>query len=271
MKHHSYIPRKARIVERKLLCEDIVGLRLKSVDRKPFSFHPGQFLMLSVAGFGEVPIGITTSPKEKDHLEVAVRSVGLVTNKIFDLKEKDQVGLNGPFGNGFPLPEIKGKDLVLMAGGLGLAPLRSLIRHIGTTPQLVKSLMILNGARSPEQLLYGDEYQEWRKFADVNLTVDECGPDWGGCVGNITELFDKVKVPRGAVIITCGPPVMFDSIIKRYAGKTVAEKDLYFLLERKMKCGIGKCQHCTCGEYYVCLDGPVFAYDKIKYNKEAFS
>lgn len=270
MKTHSWIPRKAKITKKYQLCDDVIGLRLKFVERKPFSFNPGQFVMLSVLGFGEIPIGITTSPKEKGYIEVAVRSVGMVTKKICSLEEGEYLGVGGPFGNGFPLTEIKDKNLVIIAGGLGLAPLRSLIGHLERSPKLVKSLTILNGARCPEQLLYRDEYSRWEKFANLNLTVDDCQSDWSGCKGNITELFDRVEVERGSIIITCGPPAILDPIIKRYAGKTVSESDLYFLLERRMKCGVGKCQHCTCGELYVCLDGPVFSYSKIKYEEEAF-
>lgn len=266
----DYIPRKGKIVERKPLCSDVVSFKIKITDRKPFNFHPGQFVMLSVLGFGEVPIGITTSPKERGSFEVAVRAVGMVTKKICSLSAGDEIGVSGPYGNGFPVPALKGKDVVLMAGGLGMAPLRSLVRHIEKNHNLVKSLTILNAARCEEQLLYGDEFEAWGKFASLYLAVDECGPDFEGAKGNITKLFDRADIKRGSVIIACGPPVMFPAIITRYAGKTVAEKDLYFLLERRMKCGVGKCQHCTCGKLYVCLDGPVFSYDEIKYNKEAF-
>lgn len=270
MKNHSYIPREAKILKREPLCDDIVSLRLRISDRKPFIFHPGQFVLLGVPGFGEVPIGITTSSKEKGYFEVAVRRVGMVTSKLCSLGEGEKAYINGPFGNGFPLDKIKDKDVVIISGGLGLAPLRSLIHHIKYNKKLVKSLTIMNGARRPEQLLYENEYPDWGKFATVENTVDTCGPEWGGCVGNITKLFDRVKIKRGSVVITCGPPTMFQSIINRYAGKTVSDKDMYFLLERKMKCGVGKCQHCTCGKFYVCTDGPVFSYYQLKYNEEAF-
>ncbi|MBW6431649.1 FAD/NAD(P)-binding protein [Patescibacteria group bacterium] len=271
MSKYSHIPRKVKIIKKYILCDDVVGFRLKFTDRKSFSFHPGQFVMLSVLGFGEVPIGITISPKEKGYIEVAVHSVGQVTKKICSMGEGEYLGVSGPFGNGFPLAEIKGKDLVIMSGGLGLAPLRSLIHHLEKTPNLAKSVTILNGARCPERLLYRDEYQHWEKFANLNLTVDTCDSDWDGCTGNLAKLFDRTEIKRGSIIIVCGPPVMFETIVKRYAGKTVAEKDIYFLLERRMKCGVGKCQHCTCGEHYVCLDGPVFSYATIKYEKEAFA
>lgn len=269
MKTADFTPLEAKIIELKDLCDDVVGLKLKPLKKFPV-FLPGQFVLISVLGFGSVPIAITNSPEEKGYLEVAVRSVGMVTKKIHALSVGDKVGILGPFGNGFPMPKIKGRDVVLIAGGLGLAPLRSLIRYAERKKHLFKSLTILNGARNEEQLLYHDEYPEWEKFANLNLTVDKCGPNWSGCIGNVTKLFDKVNIERGSVMIVCGPPVMFQSIIDRYAGKKIADKDLYFLLERKMSCGVGKCQHCTCGKYYVCLDGPVFSYYQLKYNKEAF-
>lgn len=270
MKQHSYIPRPAKIIERKSLSEDVVSLRIKFTDRKPFNFIPGQFVMLSVFGFGEVPVGIATSPKEKGYIEVAVRAAGLVTRKICALEVGDSVGVGGPFGNGFPMAKIKNRDVVIITGGIGLPPLRSLIRHIERCPECVKSLTIIHGDRTEERLLYRDEYPEWEKFAGFHLTVEDCGAKWQGCVGNITKLFEKAEIKRGLVIITCGPSIMYPAIATRYAGKTVAEADLYFLLERRMKCGIGKCQHCTCGELYVCLDGPLFSYDQLKYNPEAF-
>lgn len=265
---HDFIPRKAKIIKKIPLSPDSVGFRLEMTDKKPFNFRPGQFVLLSVLGFGEVPIGITTSPDEKRYFEVAVRSAGMVTKKICSLTEGDVIGVNGPFGNGFPLDRIKGKDLVIIAGGIGIFPLRSLIHHV-KDKGIVSSLTILLGSSCPEALAYKEEYGRWRKYCDVRITVDECSPSWKENKGRITELFDIVDVKRGSVIIACGPPIMYDPIIKRYAGKTVAESDLYFMLERRMHCGIGKCQHCTCGKEYVCLDGPVFSYDRIKYNKEA--
>lgn len=270
MRSHNFIPRKIKITAKFPLTENIVGLRLTIPKGKSFSFHPGQFVMLSVLGFGEIPIGITTSPDEKDCFEVAVSSVGMVSQKICSLSIGDSLGVNGPFGNGFPIPDIKGKDVVLISGGFGLAPLRSLIHKASEDKKLFKSLKILTGARSPELLLYKDEYKNWEKFAEVHTTVDEGSVSWKGCVGNITKLFDRIDISPGSVIIVCGPPPMFKPIINRYAGKRVAESDLLLLLERRMKCGIGKCQHCTCGKLYVCLDGPVFSYDQLKYNDEAF-
>ncbi len=271
MKNINYIPRKGKIIGKKILAEDIASIEIKLLDKKPFSFIPGQFILVTVLGFGEIPLGISSLPAKKNSFEVTFRAVGLVTEKLFGMSIGEYVGISGPFGNGFPMTHLKNKDLVVVSGGIGLAPIRSLILHIEKKPQFVKSLTLLHGARCEEQLIYREEYSSWSKFTEVNLTVDDCGTDWSGCVGNVTKLYDKVKIKRGSTMIVCGPPKVYKSIIDRYAGKTIAEKDLYFLLERRMDCGVGKCQHCTCGKYYVCLDGPVFSYDKIKYNKEVFS
>jgi sulfhydrogenase subunit gamma (sulfur reductase) len=270
MREHTYIPRDAKIIERWDLTPDSVGLRLKFVDNKPFIFRPGQFVMISVLGYGEIPVGITTSPDEKGYIEVAVRGVGMVSHKICALKAGDNVGVNGPLGNGFPMSEIASKDIVIITGGIGLFPLRSLIHHLSLNKKVVKSLTILIGARSQKYLLYLDEYKKWAKEFDLHVIIDEAESGWEGPVGRITKLYDRSGIKRGSIVIVCGPPAMYGSVIDRFAGKSISESDLYFMLERRMKCGIGKCQHCTCGKYYVCLDGPVFSYNRIKYIDEAF-
>jgi NAD(P)H-flavin reductase len=269
MKNYNYIPRNTKIVAKEELSPDTLLLRLKFTDRKPFNFIPGQFVMLSVLGFGEVPIGICSSPSETGFIEVAVRSAGMVTQKICSLNIGDALGVNGPFGNGFPVTKLKGKDVVLVAGGIGLFPLRSLILHFRENKKLMKSLTILTGARSPQHLVFRKEYKDWGKFARVYTTVDTCTNSWEGCVGNLTKLY-KESFAKGSVMIVCAPPIVNSTIIERFLGKEVAEKDLYFDLERRIKCGIGKCQHCTCGKEYVCLDGPVFSYQELKDNFEAF-
>lgn len=271
MKSHSYIPRRVKILKREELTDDVVALRLKLLDRQGFSFHPGQFVMLSVLGYGEIPIGLTSDPSEKGYLEVAVRTTGLVSQKIWELPAGAELGLNGPFGNGFPLSRIKGKDVVLVSGGIGLAPLRSLIEHLLKNPKLVKSFTLLYGAKCPGKLLYQQEYAAWEKLGRVLVSVDNNDCGWQGHEGQITSLYEHAGIKPGSTMIVCGPPPMFNSVIQRYAGKRVAENDLYFLLERRMKCGVGKCQHCTCGKEYVCLDGPVFSFKRSKNNVEAFS
>jgi NAD(P)H-flavin reductase len=269
MKTHTYLPIPAKVLSKKWLRDDTAVLKIKVSSKDRFTFVPGQFVMVSVLGFGEVPIGIASAPSNDRVIELLVMRLGLVTKKITNLEVGDSLGVSKPMGNGFPMAKIKDKDLVLIAGGTGIAPLRSLINHIKKT-KLTKSLAILNGAKCPEQILFRDEYKDWDKFAKTYLTVDTCDDSWEQSIGNITVLLDVAKIKRGSLVIVCGPPPMYKPIIDRLAGKRVAEDDLWFSLERRMKCGIGKCQHCTCGKLYTCLDGPIFSYDKIKYNNEAF-
>jgi NAD(P)H-flavin reductase len=164
--------------------------------------------------------------------------------------------------------KIKGRDVILVAGGIGLFPLRSLILQQGEK-KLAKSLTILTGGRDPQHLAFRDEYRSWGKFARVLTTVDTCNKSWGGCIGNLTKLYGET-FEKESVMIVCAPPVVNGTVISRFVGKEVTEGDLYFDLERRMKCGIGKCQHCTCGKEYTCLDGPVFSYLELKNNYEAF-
>lgn len=267
MKNYNYIPKIVKIIAKKSVSEDVVILRVKRP--KDFQFLPGQFILFSVYGYGEVPLGITSSPNEKKYLEVAIRSIGSVTRKICSLLPGEEAGINGPFGNGFPLGKIKGKNLVLIAGGIGLFPLRSLILFLGESKKHVKSLTILTGARTPERLFYQEEYKDWAKFSKVLTTVDTADDNWKGIRGSLPILYKKAGVEKDSVMLVCGPPVMYQSIVKEFAGKKIAEKDLYFDLERRMKCGIGKCQHCTCGKSYVCSDGPTFSYSELKNNYEA--
>lgn len=266
MRTQDYTPIEAKIIGKEALSPNSVSLTL---GLKNYSFHSGQFVLVSVLGFGEVPISISSSPNEKEFLEVSIRSTGMVTKKICSLEVGDTIGVRGPFGNGFPITKLKNRDVILIGGGTGLMPLHSLIKYLEKNRKIVSSLTILSGARSPEHLLYKEEYQNWQKFARLENIVDTGDKNWTGSVGLITKLYDRIKVKPGSVIITCGPQVMYKTITARFAGKTVADEDLYFMLERKMSCGIGKCQHCTCGKLYTCLDGPVFSYSQIKYNKEA--
>jgi sulfhydrogenase subunit gamma (sulfur reductase) len=269
MRQRDYIPRMGKVTKIKNLTSDTVGLTIKFTGA-PFHFVPGQFVMLSVLGFGESPIGIANASGNSREIEVAVRGMGDVTKKICTLSEGDAIGVSGPFGNGLPMSKLYDRDVVVIAGGLGLPPLRSFIKEIEKNPKLVKSLTILYGARTPDDLLYRNEFSQWDKFSNTFLTVDRADKKWKGNIGIITELFKKAEIKKGSVLLACGPPVMFKAVIDRYAGKSVAEEDLYLFLERKMQCGIGKCQHCTCGKDYVCLDGPVFPYNRLKYNEEAF-
>jgi NAD(P)H-flavin reductase len=235
--------------------------------------EPGQFMMISVLGVGEAPISITSSPSRSNgQFELCVRRVGDVTNALHALQAGDRVGLRGPFGSGFPLERMRGKDVLFAPGGLGLAPLRSLINQVIDERGSFGRVMILYGAKRPEELLFVDELEEWTERDDVEclITVDRGDETWDGHVGVITTLFPEINVnARNTVAITCGPPIMYRFVIMELLGKGIPETQIYLSLERRMKCGVGKCGHCQINSLYCCQEGPVFNYAKIKGFEEA--
>ncbi|MGD8813087.1 MAG: FAD/NAD(P)-binding protein [Anaerolineales bacterium] len=240
-----------------------------------FHHRPGQFVEVSLLGVGEAPISISSSPsRTTSSFELCVRRVGSVTNAIHELKPGDLIGIRGPFGNGFPLERFRGKDLLFAPGGLGLAPLRSLINEVIDDRGNYGRVIILYGARHPSELLFKQELETWKERDDVefHVTVDRPDEDWNGKVGVITTLFYDIQVhPRNTVAVTCGPPVMYRYVIMELLGKSVPEGNIWLSLERRMKCGVGKCGHCQMGSIYTCLDGPVFSYSQIKHLEEALS
>jgi NAD(P)H-flavin reductase len=198
--------------------------------------------------------------------------VGDVTTALHNLKVGDKVGLRGPFGRGFPYENFRGKDILFAPGGLGLAPLRSLINQVLDERNLYGRVIILYGARNPGELLFKDELKAWSERDDVELmlTVDRGDETWTGNVGVITTLFKYVSIyPRNTVAITCGPPVMYRFVLMEFFGKGISEGNIYLSLERKMKCGVGKCGHCQINNVYACQSGPVFPYKEIKGLEEA--
>jgi NAD(P)H-flavin reductase len=274
IKPASYIPNKMKIVAIKGLSADTKALKLEFSDCeavKNFTFTPGQFIVLSIDGFGEGAFGLTTSVKELPVIEVAVRSVGNTTRAIHRLKVGDEIGLRGPYGKGFPITEMAGKEVLVIAGGLGLAPLRSLIHYFRDEKIKTSPLKIFFGAKTPNDLIYKDEFREWEKFAENYFCVNQADSDWKGQLGFVTDLLSLTKIDKEAIAILCGPPVMFKPVIDKLKSFGVGENQVFVLLERRMKCGIGKCQHCTCGDKYVCLDGPTFRYSEIKDNWEALA
>lgn len=240
--------------------------------------RPGQFVEVSVFGAGEAPISISSSPSRsvttnnKGIFELCVRKVGDVTSAIHRMKVGDMVGIRGPFGRGFPIEKFRGKDVLFAPGGLGLAPLRSLINQVLDERAMFGRVIILYGARNPSELLFKDELAMWEKRDDVELlvTVDRGDADWTGNTGVITTLFRKISInPRNIVGITCGPPVMYRFVLMEFFGKGISEGNIYLSLERRMKCGIGKCGHCQINNVYACQSGPVFSYSEIKGLEEA--
>lgn len=226
---------------------------------------PGQFIVLSVPGFGEAPFAICSSPSPCSEFQVCIQKKGTVTNKIFDLTPGDIVHFRGPYGNGFPLSKMNNRNILLVAGGLGLVPLRPLIQLILNHPAEFGKVQLFSGCREEKMLLFRNEYRAWSRCIDLNLTLDVACQNWMGSVGIITTLFDKTPINKNPVVIMCGPPVMYPFVIKKLLSKGVAEQDIYVMLERRMHCGIGICQHCVLvNGKYVCKDGPVFNYAEIK-------
>jgi sulfite reductase subunit B len=235
--------------------------------------RPGQFVEVSMLGTGEAPISISSSPSRSNGtFELCVRKVGDVTQAVHQLQPGDVVGVRGPFGHGFPYEKFRGKDILFAPGGLGLAPLRSLINQVLDERALYGRVLILYGARNPSELLFKDELEAWSKRKDVELlvTVDRGDETWKGHTGVITTLFKDVSVnPRNTIAVTCGPPIMYRYVLMELLGKGILEGNIYLSLERKMKCGIGKCGHCQINNVYACQSGPVFSYRDIKGLEEA--
>ncbi len=241
-----------------------------SIDNKDlwnnFKYKSGQFIMCTIFGAGEFAVSLPPSP-ENDRFHITVRTVGRVTSALHALKPGDKVGLRGPFGNGFPFEEFKGKNLVYVAGGIGLIPLRSSIVHALQHKKDFGRVLMLHGARTPDDLMYKENLKEWQSFEgfETYITVDVPTPDWKGETGFVHTLFDKANLPvENTVAFVCGPPVMFNTVIGELMKRGLSDENIYSTLERHMKCGVGKCQHCAVGRTLVCTDGPVYTYRQIK-------
>jgi sulfhydrogenase subunit gamma (sulfur reductase) len=268
-----YLPEMVRIAKVKQITELEKVFTLELPGGRSLGHRPGQFMQVSVLGVGEAPISISSSPSRANGVvEMCVRKVGDVTGAFHSLQEGDWVGLRGPFGRGFPIEKFRGKDMLFVPGGLGLAPLRSLINQVLDERARFGRVIILYGARNPSELLFKDELKLWSERDDIefHVTVDNGDENWTGNTGVVTTLFKKVSVyPRNTIGITCGPPVMYRFVLMEFIGKGLSEGNIYLSLERKMKCGVGKCGHCQINHIYACQSGPVFPYTEIKGMEEA--
>ncbi len=267
-----YLPRMAEVIQVERLTEKEKLFTLRLEKGQALGQHPGQFVEVSVLGIGEAPISVSSSPTRGGTFELCVRAIGDVTNALHRMKPGDWVGIRGPFGHGFPVEKMRGKDLLFAAGGLGLAPLRSLIQFVLDERESFGRVIVLYGARNPSELLFTEELTAWalRRDIEFHLTVDRGDATWTGHVGVITTLFPSVAVnPRSTVAVTCGPPVMYRFVLIELLAKGIPENQIYLSLERRMKCGVGKCGHCQINGVYCCQEGPVFLYAQIKGLKEA--
>ena len=265
-----YLPHLTQIAEVRRETADTQTFLLRFADpeiRRSFRFKPGQFVEVSVLGVGEVPIGFASGPSQGNGFEITVKAMGSVTQALHRLQPGDRVGIRGPFGNSFPYEGAKGQDILIVGGGIGLPPLRSLIEAFLQERDAFGAITILYGARTPQDRVYKPELDRWRDRRDLLLleTVDVGDGTWTGPVGVVTTLFRQVTAdPSRTIAYTCGPPIMIKFVIQDLLKMGFAEDRIVSTLERYMKCGVGKCGHCAIGPKYVCVDGPVFTYKQIK-------
>jgi len=270
------LPHLATLQEVIDLTPDVKLFKLELNDpdiREIFDYKPGQFIFVSAFGVGESPFGLTSVSHRKAELEVAIRQVGTVTAALHQLEPGAIVGVRGPFGNHFPLDEYKGKNIFIIGGGIGFAPLRPIITTILDDRDDYADLVIINGARSPQDLVFAPEFDTWAAAprTKLELTVDAGDEKWSGRVALIPAVVSELKLsPENAIAITCGPPIMIHFTLIELRKLGFADNQIITTLEGKMKCGLGKCARCNVGEKYICQDGPVFSMEQISELIEQF-
>jgi len=254
---NPHLPMKGRIVKCITYSQDKKLFRIEA----NIDFIPGQFVEISIAGVGEFPVSICSAPHEKNFFEICVKKVGRATSYLFSMEEGAFIGYRGPFGNGFPIEKLKGEDILIIAGGIGILPLRSFIKEIIHEKDYGK-IKILYGAKEPPAMLFRDELNEWRKKAEIT-EVFERGSEKQGLVSDVIA---EVEIQGNEYALICGPNAMFNPVVKKLIEKGIEEERIFLSVERRMKCGIGKCGHCVFGgSYYTCTDGPVFSYADYKH------
>jgi len=263
--NNPYCPVKGKIIGVKDETSNIKTFKLK-LDRN-IPFKTGQFVELTIPGIGEAPFTPSSNPKIEDAMDVTIMKVGRVTSILHNMEMGDEVAVRGPYGMGYPLKDFEAKDVLIVGGGVGLAPLRSLIFALLNERKKYKRLVVKYGARSPKDIVYKDLIKEWANSKDIELevTVDMGDETWKGNVGLITTLIKKdMGVDTGnSVAIVCGPPIMMKFATFKLIDVGYQPRNIHLSMEKNMSCGFGKCGHCRIGPYYACKDGPVFTYDKL--------
>jgi len=267
-----YYPEIAKITAVKRFTEKEKWFDIELPGGRSLGHQPGQFVQVSLFGAGEAPISVTSSPTKKGSFELCVREVGMLTKLLHKLDVGSTIGIRGPFGTGFDVESYKGKDIMIIGGGIGIVPLRSLINYIIDNRKDYGRLIILYGAKNPNELLYSDELKQWEKSNDIeyHVTVDQCTPEWKGNTGVITTLIPGLDLDLpNTITAVVGPPIMYKFVLMSLKPKRIPDENLYLSLERRMKCGVGKCGHCQINHSYVCQDGPVYHYPELKNLQEA--
>lgn len=269
----TYLPEPADVLSVKTLTIHEKQYSLRLQNRPVLGHGPGQFVQVSLLGWGECPISICSSPTRPDTFELTVRRAGDVTSAIHNLQAGDTIGIRGPLGRGFNVHDLVGNDIIVIAGGLGLAPARSLIHYILDRREQFGEFHLLYGARTPSEMLFRDEVAAMCHDPRVNclVTVDRSEPGWTGRTGVVTRLFRELPhiASARARVAVIGPPVMFKFVMLELLERNIPARQVYCSLERRMKCGIGICGHCQVNHMYACLDGPVFSYAEIATIREA--
>jgi NAD(P)H-flavin reductase len=235
--------------------------------REDFQFHTGQFIEMTLPGIGEAPFTPSSDPNIKDKIDVTIMNAGRVTSLLHNSSKNISVGIRGPYGKGYPLDKFAGKDVVIVGGGVGLAPLRSLLFSLFAEIDKYNKIILRYGARTPNDIVYKNVIPEWAKKKKVDLvtTVDMGDPSWKGNVGIVTTIVKELPIDlKNAVSIVCGPPIMMKFVTLKLQEMGFTPQDIYLSMEKNMSCGLGKCGHCRVGKYYACKDGPVFTYEQLK-------
>ncbi|MCK5056239.1 MAG: FAD/NAD(P)-binding protein [Candidatus Aminicenantes bacterium] len=268
MEHNEYIPKPAKLISIK---EEVGGaraiktFRTQFIDEHSFSHQCGQCAMLSVFGKGEAMISISSSPLQKDYHQFSILKTGRVTSALHEMVEGDTIGIRGPYGNHFPIDEWKGKNLVFIGGGIGLAPIWSVLQTALGKKEDYGELTLFYGSRTSKDQVFREELKELKKKMTVHLSVDVEEPGWQEFVGFVpANIKDKAPNPENTITVTCGPPIMIKFAILALQEFGFKDEQLYTTVENKMKCGIGKCGRCNIGPHYVCKDGPVYSWAELK-------
>lgn len=267
-----YVPQPAKVVRIEPQTETEKLFEIELASGQPLGHKPGQFVQVFAPGIGEAPISIASAPNGRTTFDLCVRQVGTVTKALHELEPGDPIGIRGPLGNGFPMEELMGYDVLIVGGGIGLVPLRGVIQAILAERSRYDRVIIFAGFKSPSEILFRDELTQWdeRKDVEFYITIDKPHPDWDGHVGVITTLFPEVEInPERTKALIVGPPIMYRFVITECRLKGIADENMLLSLERRMRCGVGKCGHCQINNKYCCLDGPVFKYSELKFMWEA--
>jgi NAD(P)H-flavin reductase len=264
---NPHMPGQAIVLENIQESSTLYTLRLQMAEQQEeFRFMPGQFNMLYLPGVGEIPISIVSDPRDEDVIDHTIRKVGRVTNAMASLKPGDRIGLRGPYGRGWPIEEAKGKDIVIVTGGLGCAPVVSMIHYVSKRRERFGHLNIVQGVKHSSDLIWRERYEEWRaqKNTTVLLASDAAEPVWPFHVGRVTDLFDQLEYREGNVcVMMCGPEGMMIATARQLQSMGVESGEMWLSMERNMQCALGQCGHCQFGSRFVCKDGPVFRYSEI--------